>query len=209
MTSLVVEDDLKTRLDSDPAYATERTKLDGFKAELNELDAQISGANRDLADARRGGALNEAADRLLAGDSTDSDELIRSLTESQGAMRRRYRVLTVAVAKQEKVVGAALSRASNAICEEMLPSYQTVVRELAEALIVAAQAAEREHGFRDRLREAGVMFTATLRPSPFTPLREPANYNSTLANWFREGVKHGHLSVDDVPTEWREGWGLT
>lgn len=83
------------------------------------------------------------------------------------------------------------------------------MKELAEALIVAAQASEREAQFRDRLKSAGVMFIANLRPMPFTHLRDPVNnYNSTLANWFRDGVKHGLLSVEDVPAEWREGWGM-
>lgn len=207
-TTLVEDEDLKTRVDSDPVYADAVTKLNSFKLELSELDAKISGANIELADARRGG-LEGAADRVLAGDSTDSDELIRSLTESQESMRRRYRVLTVVVERQRKIVGEALNRVSISICEELKPEYATVVKQLAEALIAASQASEREYEFRDRLRQAGVVFTGTLRPSPFTHLREPANYSSNLANWFRDGVKHGLLSVDDGPAEWREGWGLS
>ena len=208
MTTLV-EDDLRTRVNEDPGYAAEMAKLNRFKLELSELDAQISGANTELADARRGGALNAAADRVLAGgDSTDADELIRSLTESQDAMRRRYRVLKVVVERQQKIVGEALTRASMTICEELRPEHEAVVRELAEALVVAAQAAERERQFRDRLKQAGIYFSGTLRPMPFRDLREPADYSSRLANWFRDGVNQGPLSVDDVPSEWREGWGL-
>lgn len=206
MTTLV-EDDLRARVNEDPVYAAEITKLNSFKLELSELDVQISGANIELADARRESGLNAAADRILAGDSTDS-ELIRSLTESQEAMRRRYRVLTVVVERQRKIVGEALNRVSIKICEELRPEYEAVGRDLAEALVVAAQAAEREHEFRDRLKQAGVFFSGTLRPMPFRDLRDPGDYSSILANWFREGVTHGSLSVDDVPKEWREGWGL-
>lgn len=120
MTTLV-EDDLRARVEEDPVYAAENAKLTSFKLELSELDAQISGANIELADARRGG-LDKAADRLLAGDSTDLDELIKSLTESQESMRHRYRVLTVVVERQRKIVGEALNRVSIAICEGAAPS---------------------------------------------------------------------------------------
>ena len=207
MTTLV-EDDLRTRVNEDPVYAAEVAKLNSFKLELSELDAQISGANMELADARREGGLNAAADRLLAGDSTDTDELIKRLSESQEGMRRRFRVLTVVVERQRKIAGEALSRVSIAICEEHKPEHEAVVRQLAEALVVAAQAAEREHEFRDRLKQAGIFFSGTLRPMPFRDLRDPVDYSSMLANWFRSGVNQGPLSVDDVPTEWREGWGL-
>ena len=206
MTTLV-EDDLRTRVSGDPAYAAEVAKLNSLKHELTDLEAVIAGANSKLADANRG-TLNEAADRLIAGDSTDVDELIRGLNDSLETMRRRRRVLMVAVERQGKIVAEALNRVSIAICGELKPEHESLVRELTEALVKAAQASEREQEFRDRLRLGGVKFTATLAPMVFTHLRDPAAYSSTLAHWFRDAIRHGYASVDDVPTAWREGWGL-
>lgn len=208
MTTTTFEDDLKARIEEDPVYAASRTKLTGFQLELSELETRISGAELELSEARREG-LAGAVDRVLAGDETDVDEVIKSLNESQEEMRRRRRVLMLVVERQRRIADEALNRVSISICEELRPEYEAVLKELAAALVVASQASEREYEFRDRLRAAGVKFTGTLRPSPFTALREPRDYNSNISMWFRDGVKNGHLSVEDVPVEWREGWGLT
>ena len=130
-------------------------------------------------------------------------ERLASLSDLQW----RRRVLQLAITKQRADVDGAGALASASVREDLRAERQDVVNNLAEALIVVADASVREREFRERLMDGGVTFTAHPRPMPHgQDMAVVTSPQSMLAAWFRDAIEHDLIAMEDIPAPRRDRW---
>lgn len=144
--------------------------------------------------------LDDAANALLDGEEYDSSKLEAESADTIAKLKIARRAVEI----QQKNVLKAESVASREICEKLKPQYESIISELADALLKVMDASEKETKFRDELIEHGVIFAGQIVPNPF----RPAIHDSHIARWFQDAINEKYLKFSDVPQQWHHVWGI-
>lgn len=156
--------------------------------------------NIDTHRAAQRNELDDAANALLDGEEYDLSKLEAESADTTAKLKITQRAVEI---QQKNVLKAELV-ASREICEKLKPQYESIISELADALLKVMDASERETKFRDELIENGVMFAGQIVPNPF----RPAIHDSHIARWFRDAINENYLKFSDVPQQWHHVWGI-
>jgi len=193
--------DVNTNLSSHQDVLVARGKLVEAQLRVSHLDEM-----RVDIDARRAAQRNElddAASAILDGEKYDLHDPGKLEAESADAMKK-LEIARRAVEIQRDRVLKAESVASREICEKLKPQYESIISELAEALLKVMDASEKETRFRDELIEGGIIFAGQIVPNPF----RPAIGDNHIARWFREAINENYLKFSDVPLQWHHVLGI-
>ena len=144
--------------------------------------------------------LDDAANALLDGGEYDLSKLEAESADTTAKLKITQRAVEI----QQKNVLKAEFVASREICEKLKPQYESIISELADALLKVMDASEKETKFRDELIENGVMFAGQIVPNPF----RPAIHDNHIACWFRDAINEKYLKFSDVPEQWHHVWGI-
>ena len=189
---------VNTNLSSNQDVLAARKQL--VETQLRASRLEERGRNIDTLRAAQRNELDDAANALLDGGEYDLNKL-----EAESAdMTAKLKITRRAVEIQQKNVLKAESVASHEICEKLKPQYESIISELADALLKVMDASERETKFRDELIEHGVMFAGQIVPNPFRPVI----HDNHIARWFRDAINENYLKFSDVPQQWHHVWGI-
>lgn len=198
MTTTMVQTksaDIAISLRADESYRRAADKLQELTARRDALDHRrgelVAGLSRTV-DADH---LTARAERLLLDDAApraadvDRDRLRQSLadTEDELAVVRRAAELQARVVEQEH------ARVSRAICARLRPRHRRIVARLEAAVRELSAANDEEEALRDELRDAGVIFSATLRPMNLAAAGTLKDKNSAVSRWLADAREHGLL----------------
>ncbi len=165
---------------------------------ITELVEGLQAPSRDV--------LDDRARRLIDGKNsspTDEEKIRRDLG---GAYDRRV-VLRRAIEMQRGRISTERERVSHEVCRKLRPEHMQLVRRLATQLIELGKTVVAEIEFRERLRAAGVFFTADLRPMAVSNLGDPREPYSAIAQYLRrEALAYEFIGRDEVPAEWLKQW---
>ena len=189
---------VETKLSSNQDVLAARKQLVDTQLHVSRLEEQRR--NIDTLRAAQRNELDDAANALLDGEEYDLSKL-----EAESAdMTAKLKITRRAAEIQQKNVLKAESVASREICEKLKPKYESIIRDLADALLKVMDASEKETKFRDELIEHGVMFAGQIVPNPF----RPAIHDNHIARWFRDAINENYLKFSDVPQQWHHVWGI-
>jgi len=181
-----------------PEYhqAVEKLERD-LKPRLATLEARRTALLGGLSRATASEELTARAAALL-----DDDVIPRPARDREAAQKDfdtvedEIHVLRRALELQQGVVANTHRRWSELVCQRLAPSHREQVRRIADGIRVLSDALT-EHGtFTEMLNDAGVSFTATLRPMPFAGDslrldREWSNANLWMADAREAGLLDG------------------
>jgi hypothetical protein len=135
-----------------PTVAAERAKLFELQTKLADAKAQIEHATAGEEDATARTAFELAVDRELGREVAVAPAI--KLDEAEAF--QRFRVLSVAVDRQARIVSAAEHAAAVEIANAAKPEYQSIMRKLQAAVLPLRDALADEQAFRARAYEAGI-----------------------------------------------------
>lgn len=183
----------RIKLEDDEQYARAKENLARMQERLVSTQKEIEALAAEVGDCAATSPLEENAAKVLAGQeptnlsaSTDNAHRIQQKTLYK-------RVIEEAIRQAKKRLLEAQYVAGNKIAERVFPEYKAIVIRLAAALKAAAQIADEEAQFRERLFLADIAFTNVFRAMPFNRLGSLRDEFSPVNMFLREVAEyHGN-----------------
>jgi hypothetical protein len=163
-----------------PGYAAEAARLHELTVELAAIELR----KREILAAPAEPAADFTAEaRALLDDARTADA--PSSEREYAKVAHGEIVQREAIRIQKSRVQDARAVASAAIVEQVRPEYETVLRQMAEALVALGQLADQEAAIRDKLIAADVSFSGTMPAMPLNSVRLGV-YASKANLWLNE-----------------------
>lgn len=153
------------KLSDDAAYRAAQVKLDELVAKRTDLQKSIRGYETAIEGRQELTQLDRAA-RAMLGDTDAEFASLETSRQKRHIAAADMLVIDRAIAMQRDAVAAERARVSEAICQELLPAHKANVAKIAKALTALHKAVAEEYQLRERLTDADISFSSTLRPMP-------------------------------------------
>lgn len=159
-----------------PAVAAERAKFFELQAKLADAKRQIEVATAGDEDTSARTAFELAVDRELGREVAD----VPAVKLDEAEAFQRFRVLSVAVDRQRRIVAEAEQAAAVEIANAVRPEYAAILRKLQAAVLPLREALADEVAIRQEAYEAGISLS-TLGTCPLRGLSDEG-----IAGWLAE-----------------------